>query len=167
MSFLVAVSIVLAVLGSIFWIMPSPAERKKMMLRNIAIQKGFEVRYVYDTDKDLSGEEQYIAYSISAEKLGLAKSRPFELKLLSDAAGPGGWKVVLSIDIDSDQSSVLAHQLSNYASHIAKLTLSQSRLTFYWQERADKDVLEALIDDVVSHWGALIADRRVSEQPRA
>ncbi len=161
MSFLVATAIVLAVMGSVFWIMPSPAERKKMQLRNHAIRKGFGVKFVYDTDKDLNSTHrgQYIGYSITAEKLGLAKSRPFEIKLLSDKSCPDGWKVALSIGVENDEISRLIHQLCEYAGYIDKLTLSCSTFTFYWQERAGKDVLDGFADKVVSNWRALIVNR--------
>ncbi|MFE8069642.1 hypothetical protein QQM79_01155 [Marinobacteraceae bacterium S3BR75-40.1] len=51
MTWIIIALILLFILGSITWIMPSPEERRRMRLRNLALQKGFRV-------KELKGQLQ-------------------------------------------------------------------------------------------------------------
>ncbi|MGI0115469.1 hypothetical protein [Zooshikella sp. RANM57] len=51
MTYLIILLGVLAIVGSLMWILPSPADRKRMVLRQLAIAKGVEVRQTLYKDR--------------------------------------------------------------------------------------------------------------------
>ncbi|MBU2711227.1 hypothetical protein [Zooshikella harenae] len=51
MTYLIILLGVLAIVGSLMWILPSPADRKRMVLRQLAIAKGIEVRQTLYKDR--------------------------------------------------------------------------------------------------------------------
>ena len=143
------------VVGSIFWILPSPLERKKMQRRQEAVACGFKIRM-------MNSSEQLQKFGVTASKSGLCyyfKSGFFKqiTQQFSQQAVVvitpqiKGQAFTLKVRDESGDWCELPHQISlMYAVEIFEcIFVGESEIGVLWSETSSIHDIERIIDETI------------------
>src|SRR5690606_3557434 len=128
--------------GSIFWLLPSPAERRRMRLRERAFAQGVRVREARDEMKE---------WGIDPRDHGIL----MQYHLFIPEAKVGRWQLVnpdsiVRVQLPADvRSSVLPGIELNWTELPEDLVVWErrdQRYGFYWFERADEVTLDRALE---------------------
>ncbi len=142
---LAVVMIVLALVlvgGSIFWLLPSPAERRRMHLRERTLAQGVRVR---------EAREEMKEWGIDPRDLGML----MQYHLYMPESKAGRWRLVnpdpvVQLQVpEQEQSRVKAGIEGSWSELPADLVVWErrdQRYGFYWFERGDQAQLDRALD---------------------
>ncbi|WP_020409418.1 hypothetical protein [Hahella ganghwensis] len=137
------VIIVLAVLGfvvgSIFWILPSPAERRRMKLRQVAYNRGFRVKKqtLNDLHSSLSKEtEESTYYYFSLGKFPGVGGRQVWV------SEQGAWRCAG----EASQGEKDLSWFSDEVEGLCAVLMSSSEIGFLWTERGTPEKVNEALD---------------------
>ncbi|OZG71263.1 hypothetical protein BTA51_21690 [Hahella sp. CCB-MM4] len=138
---IIVLAVVGFVVGSIFWILPSPAERRRMKLRQVAYSRGFRVK------KQALNE---LHSSLEAE----SENATYYYFRLGKFPGLGGRQIW----VRKDESWVCAGEgrgdfdLSGLPvdAGLVAVLLSSSEVGFLWDERGTPDQVELMLNELGS-----------------
>ncbi len=139
---IIVLAVISFVVGSIFWILPSPAERRRMKLRQIAYNRGFRVKKqtLKDLHSSLDGESEEATYYYF--KLGKFPALGRRQVWVSN---DGAWSCVGEEKGDFDLQGVFIDSIG-----LVAILLSSSEIGFLWEERGVPDQVESILDKLVS-----------------
>ncbi|WP_087461540.1 ligand-gated ion channel [Oleiphilus messinensis] len=135
--------VVIAFMGSAFWILPSPKERRLMALRNRALVDGFSVRF---TDIETKRQDQdgdwyeinLICYASNPARHKPVSNKNFECFILDKSSGETGdeklWVVEKNFNIEAKKQEQLIIDVQNCPALIKGLGFTGSSVRFYWLE---------------------------------
>jgi len=141
------------VAGSIFWILPGPAERKKMALRQRANALGFKVKLV-------SSSEIAEKFGLSLVEAGLCyyfKSGIFQhagmqwdqsAVLIAFASGEAKFKVVLCRPAAQPATINHAKVVARKYDGVKCVFVSDREFGVLWNERESESQLGAMLEDL-------------------
>ncbi len=155
MSYLIIAVVVLMVLSPIFWIMPSPKQKRQMQLRQKAMSIGFIVKIA-----DLPQQHRAIVRKEKAEQ-GVTYRLPWEIK----RKHPEGLKYLLMRNPDGattstsspDLQALMQKCLDQLPDTVVALEYSSPGLALYWRERGDSEVVEELYQRMIQLRTAVLA----------
>ena len=151
MSYLIIVIVVMLVLSPVFWIMPSPAQKRQMQLRQQAMTLGFMVKI---TDLPQSHRAK-----VRKEKVeqGVAYRLPWEVK----RKHPQGGEYLLMRDtaetpsgLDNSNFSRQMHLLMQdtllqLPNSVVALEYAAPGLALYWREHGDVELISSLYQQLI------------------
>jgi len=146
-SYLIIAVVVLMVLSPIFWIMPSPKQKRQMQLRQMAMSLGFIVKIA-----DLPQQHRARVRREKVEQ-GVTYRLPWEVKrrhpesvdflLLRD---PGEHPPTLD---NPALQTLMQHCLDQLPESVVALEYAKPGLALYWRERGDAEVVAGLYQRLV------------------
>ena len=146
MSYLIIAVVVLMVLSPIFWIMPSPKQKRQMQLRQKAMALGLIVKIA-----DLPQQHRAKVRQEKAEQ-GVTYLLPWEVK----RKHPEGVEYLLMRDPGDTPSSfdgsafaqqmqaLMQAALQQLPDSVVALDYAKPGLSLYWRERGDIEVVSSL-----------------------
>lgn len=147
----IVVLIVLALAGSVFWIMPSQQDRKKMGLRQVAMRSGLKVRF---PDKGL--KERLVRYedillgTAMYERILPARQKSMVTGALfivrEDAEREWVFlekNLQLALQAVSEQ---VVQALMKLPKNIGLVMLSPNGISVFWSERGEERDVELMLD---------------------
>ncbi|MCX4029744.1 hypothetical protein H0A36_18835 [Endozoicomonas sp. SM1973] len=151
MTTLIIVIVIVATLGSIFWVLPSPHERKRMRFRQAAISQGMSVQFVKpDIPPALTNKVASQAYCIGY-RLTFHDSNPLtSIRFYrSEAEATDWWQ-----DSRGSQQTVaeehLMATLNALPDDVRAVMVGGPCVTAVWQERGEEADIEQIKRQLVS-----------------
>lgn len=136
--------VVLALAGSILWVLPSPGQRRKASLRSKALALGLSVRFSDKTFTTIIDGEEYedslICYSSRPVTNGV---KDYEVTLMQLWRGKAyEWELKSCRNFSEAAVDVIKNSVDSLGEgKIHGVTLYQSGYRFYWLENTDEQSL--------------------------
>lgn len=156
MKIFIIVVVVMSLLGSFMWMMPTPREKMQAKLRLKAKKEGFMVQLVRLTAPRAEGEmdekvRNTPAYRLPRSNLdkrevsAMVPWQIFRVTAIANEGLPEGWSWKLGERTLSDtQLSLLTDVIELLPSDVAALESTPVNVTAFWNERTGEDQLETL-----------------------
>jgi len=145
----IVVFIVLALMGSFFWIMPSPRDKKRMVLRQKAMRLGLKVRF---PDKGLKERlirfEDKVLGTMLYELFIVGRKKPALLGaffITRDEEG-GIWRFIeasLPVNLQAVSGRML-QALEKLPVNLNLVMLSSNGFSVFWEERGSEEDVDRL-----------------------
>ncbi|WP_163833646.1 hypothetical protein [Spartinivicinus ruber] len=139
MTTLIIVIVLIATLGSIFWVLPSPHERKRMRFRQAAISQGMSVQFVKSeiplvlTDK-VASQDYCIGY-----RLTFHDSKPLpSIRFFRSVKEPVCWQQDSRGSQHIVEEEVLLTLLNTFPQDVRAVMVGGPCITAIWQERGEE-----------------------------
>ena len=147
---LIAGASMMIVIGSIFWILPSPRDRQRMVLRQCAFSQGFQVKQIKPEEVakkfGINEPESYLYYYYKMGRYQqFQQLYPNHLRLI---AFPDGNQWLLSTGSKSAEEPVEQKHdinLDNLQSAVKAILMSKKEVGLLWNEKADIKKLEEVL----------------------
>lgn len=143
MTYLIILLGVLAIAGSLMWILPSPADRKRMALRQAAIAKGIEVRQTPYNDKN--------GKSVTCIGYTCRIARPqgdIEIILqheLNDSPQWTGWPAAINDRRLQPHWSALLQMVASLPDDVVRVSITSAYVSVLWQEKGTPEALDNIM----------------------
>lgn len=155
MNWVIIVLVLLSIVGSMMWMMPSPRQRQQAKLRQAAISSGFRVQLVKVKAPRAIGEAEaeersMLAYRLprhNFDKADRARHVPWQIFRLNSHANTGlpeGWcwgKGEKQVDQFLSAIIVLIEELP---ASVFAIDSSAGDLSVYWQESGNEKTVEEI-----------------------
>lgn len=156
METFIIVFVVLSLMGSVMWVMPTKREKFLMKLRLQARQEGFQVQLVRLTAPRALGNMDEESTNVAAYRLprtNLAKGegalikpwQVFRVNALANEGLPEGWCWKIGErQLNTAQLACLNQRIANLPEDVWAIESSPVHVTVYWKERSGEDKLTVL-----------------------
>ncbi len=156
MKWAIIVLIMMSLIGSMMWVMPTKRQRFLADLRMKATRLGFQVQLIRLTPPRAMGEVEAETFSASAYRLprldmkkeqrdGFKEWRIFWQEAISNEGLPAGWCWETGErQLTEQQLQQLNEFISELPDGIRAVESTPIHLTLFWDERGDEAVLESL-----------------------
>lgn len=156
MKWAIIVLIMMSLIGSMMWVMPTKRQRFLADLRMKATRLGFQVQLVRLTPPRAMGQVEAETFSTSAYRLPrLDMKKPqrdqfkewqiFRQEALSNEGLPQGWCWAAGErQLTESQLQALAQFIGELPAGIAAIESTPIHLTLFWDERGDEAMLNSL-----------------------
>jgi len=145
----IVIFIVLALMGSFFWIMPSPRDKKRMVLRQKAMHLGLKIRFPDKGLKDrLIRFEDEVLGAVMYELFIVARIKPdisgaFFIIRDDNAIGWRFIEVSLTEGLQSVSDRIL-RKLEKLPENFSLAMLSSNGVSVFWDERGEVECVDQL-----------------------
>lgn len=143
----IVVFIALALMGSFFWILPSPRDRKRMELRQKAMRLGLKVRF---PDKGLKERlvrfEDQILGAVMYELFIVTRKKPALTGSFFIIKDEEGWRFIersLPLNLQNISESILG-ELKLLPDNFDLIMLSSNGTSVFWDERGEDEYVDQL-----------------------
>lgn len=152
MKVAIIVFVVLSLLGSMMWMMPSKREKFQARLRLKARQEGFQVQLVHLTAPRAQGELEAVSNNIPAYRLNRqehtnAEHPPtlpwqvFRVDALANTGLPAGWSWKLGErQLTDTQLESLVAVINQLPADVLALESSPVQVSAFWREGQEQDL---------------------------
>ncbi len=156
MKWAIIVLIMMSLLGSMMWVMPSPRQRFLAKLRLQASREGFHVQIVRVTPPRAAGQVEPEVLSATAYRLprfnleksereGFTEWQVFRQTAIADTGLPEGWCWgVGERCLSEPQLLTLNELIGRLPEGVSSIESTPVHLSLYWNEKGDESSLEAL-----------------------
>jgi hypothetical protein len=143
----------LIVIGSVFWILPDPGDRRRMVLRQIAYQSGFRVKAMKPEEVNnkfaLQDAESVLHYYYKQGLFKLDKERYGNHSRIIAVPGEADWQFY---SYDNAVKNVLNFKhtvkFDSLDGSVKSLFLSEKEIGILWSEQADASKTEQLLSQL-------------------
>tara|TARA_R110002167_G_scaffold6193_4_gene28181 strand:- start:1862 stop:2362 length:501 start_codon:yes stop_codon:yes gene_type:complete len=159
MNWFVIVLILLAIIGSMMWMMPSPRQRLQALLRQSAMRSGFQVQITRILLPRALGEATADARDCVAYRLprvrpsGHSRQIPWQVFKLVSHANQGlaeGWSWAKGEgELDPEALEIVAELLRDLPGDVYGLESTPVSASVYWEERGTPETV-ALIHQLLT-----------------
>lgn len=158
MKWAIIVLIMMSLLGSMMWVMPSPRQRFLAKLRQQASRQGFQVQIVRVTPPRAAGQVKPEVLNATAYRLpryNLEKKHRehftewqiFRQTAVANEGLPEGWCWGTGERSLNDQQLALLNQLiDKLPAGVSSIESTPVHISLYWDEKGDEDTLQQLKD---------------------
>lgn len=160
MNYLIIVVVMLLVLSPVFWMMPSPKEKRQMQLRQRAMSLGFQVKIC-----DLPQTHVAVVRQEPAEQGVVYRLLWREKKRSAD----NFHHVILRHQADEDKpklpeatSSLLLGTLALMPEQVVALEYASSGVALYWRERGGVEQVDQLHQQITTLQSDLLGLEQVA-----
>jgi len=155
MKWLIIAAVMMSLVGSMMWVMPSKRQRQQMDLRARARQLGFQVQLSRITAPRAEGESEPEQYNVAGYRLlrigedgKKVKTEPwqvFRVRSVRNEGLPQDWSWSFGERLLSeDKLDLLQTLLNALPAGVSSVESTPLYVTFYWDERAEASELEGL-----------------------
>ncbi|WP_290703406.1 hypothetical protein [Amphritea sp.] len=156
MEWAIIVLIMMSLLGSMMWVMPSPRQRFLAKLRLEASRQGFHVQIVRVTPPRAAGQVAPEVLSATAYRLprfnlqksereGFIEWQVFRQTAIADTGLPEGWCWGIGERCLSEaQLESINELIKKLPDGVSSIESTPVHLSLYWDERGDENSLEML-----------------------
>lgn len=146
MNYLIIALVIALMLSPIFWIMPSPRQRRQTQLRQTAMKLGFQVKLcdLPQTHRDAVRQVdplQGVVYRLPWVNAGTMRSS-FQHLLIRAETEP------LASAADPAVTALLKSSIEQLPEYITALEFASSGLAIYWREQGGIERLESLYEQL-------------------
>lgn len=148
MNYLIIVLVIGLMLSPVFWLMPSPSQKRQMLLRQYAMSLGFQIK-VCDLPQ---------THRQSVRKEAPEQGVVYRLPWLEKFTGRNGFQQLLIRGDDNPALSetspelfqLMRDRLEQLPDCVYALEISASGVGIYWKERATVEQVKTLYDWLVT-----------------
>ena len=156
MKWAIIILIMMSLLGSMMWVMPSPRQRFLATLRQQASRLGFHVQIVRLTPPRAEGQVEpetltATAYRLprfnleKSEREGFTEWQVYRLNSIANEGLPGGWSWGAGErKLSAEQLAVLAALIEKLPEGVSAIESTPVHFTLFWDEKGDEGSLEQL-----------------------
>lgn len=156
MKWAIIVLIMMSLLGSMMWVMPSPRQRYLAKLRQQASRQGFQVQIVRVTPPRAAGQVKPEVLSATAYRLpryNLEKKhrenfnewQVFRQTAVANEGLPEGWCWgVGERSLNATQLGMLNDLIAQLPDGVSSVESTPVHISLYWNEKGDEHTLEQL-----------------------
>lgn len=160
MNWVIIVVIMLAIVGSMAWVMPSPRDRMQAMLRQKAMRRGLQVQisrllFPRALGEAEAEERNCTAYRLARPKVlgqGRFETLPwqiFRVQSHADTGLPPGWSWSKGERcLEDDQLALIAQVVEALPAAVYSLESTPLSVSVYWSEHGDLDVVDTLYEQL-------------------
>lgn len=156
MKWAIIIVVILSLVGSIMWVMPTPRQRFQAQLRAKAKPMGFQVQMVRLTAPRATGEVDAEKYSVMAYRVyrhnldkktaGLMQSwHAFRVDAIANEGLPEGWSWGFGEGVLSEESQQLLKEVIDaLPAGVSSIESTPIHITAHWDEKGSFDDLELI-----------------------
>ncbi|WP_299196880.1 hypothetical protein [uncultured Amphritea sp.] len=156
MKWAIIVLVMMSLLGSMMWVMPSPRERYLAKLRQQASRRGFQVQIVRAKPPRAAGQVEPEVMKATAYRLprynldkkhraNFIEWQIFRQIAVADEGLPEGWCWgVGERRLNEKQLAMLNLLISQLPEGVASVESTPIHISLYWNEKGGEEVLEQL-----------------------
>ncbi len=156
MKWAIIILVMMSLLGSMMWVMPSPRERFLAKLRSQATRRGFQVQMVRVTPPRAAGQvapEVMKATAYRLPRYNLDKKHRdhfnewqiFRLTAVANEGLPEGWCWGIGErQLNEQQLAVLNQLIAELPEGVTSVESTPLHISLYWNEKGDETTLEQL-----------------------
>ncbi|MDO6563473.1 hypothetical protein Q4488_08775 [Amphritea sp. 1_MG-2023] len=156
MKWTIIIFVMMSLLGSMMWVMPSPRQRLLAKLRQQASRDGFQVQIVRLTPPRAAGQvepETFTATAYRLPRFNLEKEQRhqfipwqiFRQVAVANQGLPEGWCWGLGERrLNEQQLATLNTLLAGLPEGVSSIESTPIHISLYWDERGDENTLDEL-----------------------
>ncbi|MEH6471832.1 MAG: hypothetical protein V7752_11325 [Halopseudomonas sp.] len=154
MNWVIIVLILLAIIGSMMWMMPSPRQRVQALLRQRAMRLGFQVQIVRillprALGEAMADERDCVAYRLPrTQKRSGSKPVPWQIFQLTSHANvglPEGWSWSKGEDqLEQSTLGLIAELIQSLPEDVYGIESTPVSVSVYWEERGTPETVELI-----------------------
>ncbi len=154
MNWVIIILLLLSIVGSMMWMMPSPKQKVQVLLRQHAMRQGIQVQmsrllFPRATGEAIPDERDCIAYrlprtnAIRRDKQTTIPWHIFKLDSVATNGLPEEWCWSKGEDqLEQDQLTELAELIANLPKDAYSLESTPIAVSVYWYENGDQDSVD-------------------------
>lgn len=151
MATIIIVLAIVLILGSMFWVLPSPKERRQMLLRKAAMDKGLNVQITKIKDIASPGHLlDCVAYRLfDLDQQQHKEKMPWKLLRTKEdwRMDIDGWTLDKSIAKESIQDiETITGTVARLPEDCIAVESNKQSTSVYWQERGDEQAINDIFD---------------------
>lgn len=152
---LIVGGVTLIVAGSIFWILPSPRDRQRMVLRQCALNQGFRVKQMKPEEIaeqfGIKNQEAQMCLYFKPGFYGGYQERYSEYYRLIALANNGNWQLK-AYESPGKEPEILQEEFlfDQLGGTVKAVVMSKREIGLLWTEYADKEAAEGILNDLAA-----------------